>query len=56
MIGHEAVAPYFCPGTQGGFAEQINVQRVVALLKEDASSPITPLLNMVGVTRGNNSR
>ena len=56
MIGHEAVAPDFCPGPKGGVAEEINVQRVVALLKEDAISPVPTLRKVMGVTRDNDSR
>jgi len=53
MIGHEAIAPDLCLRLEGCFAEQVNVQRVVLLLKEDLTSPVSTLGNMVGVAGDN---
>jgi hypothetical protein len=55
MIGHEAVAPDFRLGIERGFAEQVDVQRVVAFLKEDATSSVTSLRHVVRVTGNNKS-
>ena len=49
MIGHEAVAPDPGSGLEGCFAEQVDVERVVSVLKEDAISPVSTLGNVVGV-------
>ena len=51
MIGHEAIAPDFCTGIESGLVEQVDVKRVVPLLKEDPTSPIPTLLNVVGMTQ-----
>jgi hypothetical protein len=45
----------FCPGLEGGIAEQINVKCIVAFLKEDAISPVPALRNVMGVARENDS-
>ena len=43
MIGHQAVGPNLGMGLLGSLREQIEIERIVAVLKECASTPIATL-------------
>ena len=50
VIGHEAVTPNFRLGLNGCLAEQIDVEFVVAILKEDPTAPVSTLGDVMGVS------
>ena len=54
VIGHEAVAPSLRPRPDGCLAQQVDVERVVSVLKEDATAPISTLGDVVGEAGDNN--
>ena len=48
MVGHQAIGPDFNSCLQRLFGQQIAINFVIAVLKEDRLSPIPALRHMVG--------
>jgi len=56
VIRHQAVCPYFDTGFSFHCAEQFQVCKIIGRFKEGSLATISPLRDMVGISRNDKAR